>query len=113
MNVADLSTGKSMTVWKRPCSAAGPSPTSMYLLSAVSGELIWSCVRAWASSRVSSLVEGDETSKDLGRDKEVCPAGETRRMIVKAAEYPHQESPATQPHIASTSHAGCLKQIHA
>lgn len=62
-----------MTVWNFPCKAAGPSPTSMYLLSAVMGELIWAWVRACASSSVSSFVDGEGTSKDLGRDKELCP----------------------------------------
>lgn len=62
-----------MTVWNFPCNAAGPSPTSIYLLSAVMGELIWACVRACASSSVSSFVDGEGTSKDLGRDKELCP----------------------------------------
>lgn len=65
-----------MTVWNFPCKAAGPSPTSMYLLSATMGELIWACVRACASSSVSSLVEGEDTSSDLGRDKELCPGKE-------------------------------------
>lgn len=73
-NSAYLSVGNSMTVWNLPCKAAGPSPTSIYLLSAVTGELIWACVRAWASSNVSSLVEGEGTSSDLGRDKELWPA---------------------------------------
>lgn len=68
-----LSVGNSMTVWNFPCKAAGPSPTSMYLLSAVMGELIWAWVRACASSSVSSFVDGEGTSKDLGRDKELCP----------------------------------------
>lgn len=71
-----LSDGKSMTVWNFPCKAAGPSPTSMYLLSATMGELIWACVRACASSSVSSFVEGEDTSSDLGRDKELCPVRE-------------------------------------
>lgn len=75
-----LSDGKSMTVWNFPCKAAGPSPTSMYLLSATMGELIWACVRAWASSSVSSLVEGEDTKRDLGRDKELCPARENHRQ---------------------------------
>lgn len=44
--LAYLSVGNSMTVWNLPCKAAGPSPTSIYLLSAVTGELIWACVRA-------------------------------------------------------------------
>jgi len=70
-----LSVGNSMTVWNLPCRAAGPSPTSMYLLSSVTGELIWACVRAWASSRLSSLVDGDDTIRDLGRDSELWPAG--------------------------------------
>lgn len=60
-----------MTVWNFPCRAAGPSPTSMYLLSSVTGELICAWVLAWASSRLRSLVEGDEMSRDLGRDKEL------------------------------------------
>ena len=69
----NLSVGNSMTVWNFPCSAAGPSPTSMYLLSSVTGELIWAWVLAWASSRVNSFVEGDETSRDFGRDNELWP----------------------------------------
>lgn len=73
-----LSDGKSMTVWNFPCRAAGPSPTSMYLLSATIGELIWACVRACASSSVSSLVEGEDTSSDLGRDKELCPGRDAK-----------------------------------
>lgn len=75
-----LSDGKSMTVWNFPCRAAGPSPTSMYLLSATMGELIWACVRACASSSVSSFVEGEDTSRDLGRDKELCPERENQRQ---------------------------------
>lgn len=80
-----LSDGKSMTVWNFPCRAAGPSPTSMYLLSATIGELIWACVRACASSSVSSLVEGEDTSSDLGRDKELCPGREKHRENEKTA----------------------------
>ena len=74
-----------MTVWNFPCKAAGPSPTSMYLLSATMGELIWACVRACASSSVSSLVEGEDTSRDLGRDKELCPVRENGRESQKTA----------------------------
>lgn len=66
-----------MMVWNFPCKAAGPSPTSMYLLSVRAGEFIWAWVLAWASSKVSSFVEGEDTSKDLGRDKELWPATET------------------------------------
>lgn len=65
-----LSVGSSMTVWNLPCRAPGPSPTSMYWLPSRSGEFIWTCVRAWASSSVRSLLDGDDTNKDLGRDKE-------------------------------------------
>lgn len=64
-----LSSGNSMMVWNFPCSAAGPSPTSMYLFSVTIGELACACVLAWASSRLSSLVEGEETNRDLGLDK--------------------------------------------
>lgn len=73
MKITNLSVGNSMTVWNFPCKAAGPSPTSMYLLSSVTGEFIWAWVLAWASSRLRSLVEGDEISRDLGRDKELWP----------------------------------------
>lgn len=79
-----LSDGKSMTVWNFPCKAAGPSPTSMYLLSATMGELIWACVRACASSSVSSFVEGEDTNRDLGRDKELCPVRENHRQQGKS-----------------------------
>ena len=65
-----LSSGNSMMVWNFPWSAAGPSPTSMYLFSVTIGELTWACVLAWASSNVSSLVDGEETSRDLGLDRE-------------------------------------------
>lgn len=65
--------GNSMMVWNFPCRAAGPSPTSMYLFSGETGEASWECVRACASSRDSNLVDGEHTSKDLGRDKVVWP----------------------------------------
>lgn len=65
-----LSSGNSMMVWNFPWSAAGPSPTSIYLFSVTIGEVTWACVRAWASSNVSSLADGEETSRDLGLDRE-------------------------------------------
>lgn len=62
-----------MMVWNFPCRAAGPSPTSMYLLSGETGEASWAWVRACASSRDSNLVDGEHTSRDLGRDKVAWP----------------------------------------
>jgi len=87
-----LSGGSSMTVWKRAeLSAAGPSPTSMYSLGdsevgvvllvvvvAAAGELSWAWVRAWASSRVRSLVDGEETSRDLGLERVLLLPGRGR-----------------------------------
>ena len=62
-----------MTVWKFPRAAAGPSSTSMSLLSVTAGELLWPPLCACASSRVSSLVAGEDTCTDLGSDGEVRP----------------------------------------
>lgn len=70
LSVFYLSSGNSIMVWNFPWRAAGPSPTSMYLFSVTMGEVTWACVLAWASSNVSSLVDGEETSRDLGRDRE-------------------------------------------
>ena len=78
-----LSSGNSIIVWNFPWSAAGPSPTSMYLFSVTIGELTWACVRAWASSRVSSLVDGDETSRDLGLDKEALKRKKKKKAMTR------------------------------
>lgn len=56
---------------KFPWSAAGPSPTSMYLFSVTIGELTWSlCSCLGFLQRQQLLVDGDETSRDLGLDRE-------------------------------------------
>lgn len=64
-----LSDGKPLTGWHFPCKAAGPS---ISLLSDTTGELLWPRVCACASSSVSSFVEGEDTHRDLRRDKELC-----------------------------------------
>lgn len=73
-----LSSGNSMMVWNFPWSAAGPSPTSIYLFSVTIGEVTWACVRAWASSNVSSLADGEETRRDLGLDREALERKKNR-----------------------------------
>ena len=65
-----------MTVWNFPRAAAGPSSTCMSLLSVTAGELLWPPLCACASSRVSSLVAGEDTCTDLGSDGEVRPGME-------------------------------------
>lgn len=74
-----LSDGKSRTVWNFPCRTVGPSSTSISLLSDTTGALLWPRVCACASSRVSSFVEREDTHRDLGRDKELCPVRENHR----------------------------------
>ena len=71
-----LSDGKPLTGWHFPCKAAGPS---ISLLSDTTGELLWPRVCACASSSVSSFVEGEDTHRDLRRDKELCPVKENHR----------------------------------
>ena len=65
-----------MTVWNFPRAAAGPSSTSMSLLSVTAGELLWPPLCACASSTVSSLVAGEDTCTDLGPDGELRPGRE-------------------------------------
>mgnify|MGYP003599141207 FL=1 len=65
-----------MIVWNFPRAAAGPSSTSMSLLSVTAGELLWPPLCACASSRVSSLVAGEDTRTDLGPDGELRPGRE-------------------------------------
>ena len=74
-----LSDGKSMTVCNLSCKSVGPSSTSMSLLSDTTGELLWPRVRACASSSVSSFVEGEDTHRDLGHNKELCPVKDKHR----------------------------------
>ena len=64
-----------MIVWNFPRAAAGPSSTSMSLLSVTAGELLWPPLCACASSRVSSLV-AEDTCTDLGPDGELRPGRE-------------------------------------
>ena len=71
-----LSEGKPLTGWNFPCKAAGPSSTSISLLSDTTGELLWPRVCACASSSVSSLVAGEDTRSDLGPDGELHPGRE-------------------------------------
>ena len=59
-----------MIVWNLPHAAAGPSSTSMFLLSVTAAELLWPPLCACASSRVSSLVAGEDTRTDLGPDED-------------------------------------------
>ena len=72
-----LSDGKSMMVWNLPRTAAGPSSTSMSLLSGMTGELLWPRLCACASSRLSSFVAAKEA--DLGPERELCPVRENHR----------------------------------
>ena len=48
----------------------------MSLLCVSVGELLWPRLCACASSTVSSLVAGEDTSTDLGPDGELCPGRE-------------------------------------
>ena len=65
-----------MIVWNFPRAAAGPSSTSMSLLSVTAGELLWPPLCACASSTVSSLVAGEDTCTDSGPDGELHPGRE-------------------------------------
>jgi len=66
-----LSDGKPMTLWNFPGKAAGPSSTSMSLLSVTMAELLWPRLWACASSRLSSFVAAEDTHTDLGADREL------------------------------------------
>ena len=66
-----LSDGKSMTLWNLPCTAAGPSSTSMSPLSGMMAELLWPRLCACASSKLSSFVAAEDTHTDLGADREL------------------------------------------
>ena len=68
-----------MTLWNFPGKAAGPSSTSMSLLSVTMAELLWPRLCACASSRLSSFVAAEETHTDLGPERELCPVRENHR----------------------------------
>ena len=68
-----------MTVWNFPGKAAGPSSTSMSLLSVTMAELLWPRLRACASSWLSSFVGGEEAHGALGHNKELRPVKEKHR----------------------------------
>ena len=65
-----------MTVWNFPRAAAGPSSTSMSWMCVSAAELLWPPLCACASSRVSSLVAGEDTRTDVGPDGELRPGRE-------------------------------------
>lgn len=49
----------------------------------VAGELSCAWVRAWASSRESSLVDGEQTKRDLGLDKVSLPASQSANDAIQ------------------------------
>lgn len=65
-----------MIVWNFPRAAVGPSSTSMSWMCVTVGELLWPPLCACASSRVSSLVAGEDTCSDVGPDGELRPGRE-------------------------------------
>ena len=93
-----------MIVWNLPHAAAGPSSTSMFLLSVTVEELLWPPLCACASSRVSSLVAGEDNRTDSGPDEELHPGNKhhskeggsesSSTAITVLGEVPHIDSPA-------------------
>ena len=71
--------GKSITVWKFPCTTAGASSSSISLLCVTVGELLWPFLSACASCTVSSFVAGGDTHTDFSPARELCPARENHR----------------------------------
>ena len=93
-----------MIVWNFPCTVAGPSSTSMSWMCVSVGELLWPPLCACASSRVSSLVTGEDTRTDSGPDEELHPGNKhhskeggsesSSTAITVLGEVPHIDSPS-------------------